>query len=180
MNVWCHGWKNEWAFFLLINQCQQQQCCSWSGMMPFCPVSRIVDTKWKCVWGPGGALLTSQQHPVLPLIYSFFCFWSFLAPSSVNVLKRRDCALKKDTLWSDFFSDFYFQCQKMWRMFFILRQIFRFCSPSDIIFRFLASWFWILEVFLTLFGPRHSDIAGSQSVHDVRSRRVGCPSTVMF
>lgn len=69
---------------------------------------------------------------------------------------------------------------KMWRMFFILRQIFRFCSPSDIIFRFLASWFWILEVFLALFGPRHSDIAGSQSVHDVRSRRVGCPSTVMF
>lgn len=100
----------------------------------------------------------------------------FSAPSPVNVLKRRDCALKKDTLWSDFFSDFY----KMWRIFFILRQIFRFCSPSDIIFRFLASWFWILEVFLALFGPRHSDIAGSQSVHDVRSRRVGCPSTVMF
>lgn len=96
------------------------------------------------------------------------------------VKKKRLCFKKKDTLWSDFFSDFYFQCQKMWRMFFILRQIFRFCSPSDIIFRFLASWFWILEVFLPLFGPRHSDIAGSQSVHDVRSRRVGCPSTVMF
>lgn len=128
----------------------------------------------------GGAWRGFTHLTASPLIYSFFCFWSFLAPSSVNVLKRRDCALKKDTLWSDFFSDFYFQCQKMWRMFFILRQIFRFCSPGDIIFRFLASWFWILEVFLALFGPRHSDIAGSQSVHDVRSRRVGCPSTVMF
>lgn len=158
---------------------QQQQRCSWSGMMPFCPVSRIVDTKWKCVGAWRGFTHLTATPSVSPDLFllplgKFSC--TFICEC---VKKKRLCFKKKNNLkW--FLFRFLLSVSENVKNVFILRQIFRFCSPSDIIFRFLASWFWILEVFLALFGPCHSDIAGSQSVHDVRSRRVGCPSTVMF